>query len=78
MRRAGQKSEANISEVANHAGVSTATVSRVISGVGYVSELTRKRVKNSIDVLDYQPSSIAQSLRRKSYRHSESFLPRIS
>jgi LacI family transcriptional regulator len=66
MRRAGQKSEANISEVANHAGVSTATVSRVISGVGYVSELTRKRVKNSIDVLDYQPSSIAQSLRRKS------------
>ena len=52
--------------MADHAGVSTATVSRVISGVGYVSELTRERVKKSIDILDYQPSSIAQSLRSKS------------
>jgi len=58
--------EATISDVASHAGVSTATVSRVIAGVGYVAAKTRAKVNKSISELQYQPSSIAQSLRRQS------------
>ena len=58
--------EATISDVAAHAGVSTATVSRVIAGVGYVAKKTREKVNKSITELQYQPSSIAQSLRRQS------------
>ncbi len=64
--KAKQNSEATISDVALHAGVSTATVSRVIAGVGYVAVKTREQVNKSITALDYQPSSIAQSLRRQS------------
>ena len=60
------KSEITISDVAHHAGVSTATVSRVIAGVGYVATKTRSKVQSSIATLNYQPSSIAQSLRRQS------------
>ena len=58
--------EATISDVASHAGVSTATVSRVIAGVGYVAVKTKAKVNKSISELQYQPSSIAQSLRRQS------------
>ncbi len=61
-----QGAEATISDVAMHAGVSTATVSRVIAGVGYVATKTRAKVDESIAELNYQPSSIAQSLRRRS------------
>lgn len=57
---------ATISDVAHHAGVSTATVSRVIAGTGYVKEETRSKVQKSIDALKFQPSGIAQSLRRQS------------
>jgi DNA-binding LacI/PurR family transcriptional regulator len=60
------KSEVTISDVAQHAGVSTATVSRVIAGVGYVAAKTRIKVQKSITTLNFQPSSIAQSLRRQS------------
>ncbi|MEY3430878.1 MAG: hypothetical protein RJB30_810, partial [Actinomycetota bacterium] len=52
-----------IRDVANHAGVSTATVSRVISGDGYVSDATRDKVEKSIKKLGYSPSYAAQSLR---------------
>ena len=58
--------EATISDVASNAGVSTATVSRVIAGVGYVAVKTKAKVNKSISELQYQPSSIAQSLRRQS------------
>lgn len=53
-----------LKDVARLAGVSTATVSRVLSGTGYVSEEVRKRVQAAIDELHYQPNGIARSLRR--------------
>jgi DNA-binding LacI/PurR family transcriptional regulator len=43
-----------ISDVARIAGVSTATVSRVIHGNGFVSEETRKRVEQAVEQLGYQ------------------------
>ena len=57
-----------ISDVARVAGVSTATVSRVIAKNGYVSDRTKKKVQEAIDKLKYQPSLIAQSLRNKNTR----------
>ena len=51
-----------IDDVARHAGVSTATVSRALSGNGYVSPQARLRVQASADTLGYVVSSTASSL----------------
>ncbi len=51
-----------ITEVARLAGVSTATVSRTLSGKGHVSESTRARVNAAAAQLGYVVSSNASSL----------------
>lgn len=51
-----------IDEVARLAGVSTATVSRALSGNGSVSPTTRDRVRSAADSLGYVVSSNASSL----------------
>ncbi|MEE4569867.1 LacI family DNA-binding transcriptional regulator [Paenibacillus polymyxa] len=55
---------ANIQEIARLAGVSTATVSRVINQHPYVSDLTRERVLKIIGQLDYVPNYNATSLKK--------------
>ena len=52
----------SIDEVARLAGVSTATVSRALSGRGHVSEPTRARVEAAATALGYVVSSSASSL----------------
>ena len=47
------KNRTSMADIAAHAGVSTATVSRVFNGVGQVSEDTRRRVLTAIDELGY-------------------------
>lgn len=54
-----------IYDVAKKAGVSTATVSRVINGTGRVSDATRQRVMAVIAALGYQPNDIARTLTTK-------------
>src|SRR5437763_10109499 len=54
---------ANIYEVARRAGVSTATVSRVLSQPGVVSPDTRLRVLRAVEHLGYTPNSAAKNLR---------------
>jgi LacI family transcriptional regulator len=51
--------------VAREAGVSTATVSRVVHGQDGVRPSTRQRVLEVIDALGYVPDSAAQSMARK-------------
>ena len=53
---------ATIYEVSELAGVSLATVSRVMNDSGRVSPKTRQKVLSAMKELDYQPNSIAQSL----------------
>lgn len=53
----------NIKEVAKRAGVSSSTVSRVISGKNYVNEQTKERVLRAIKELDYRPNALAKSLK---------------
>lgn len=54
-----------IREVAERAGVSTMTVSRVINKSGYVSPGARSRVEAAIAEMGYVPNALARSLRFK-------------
>jgi LacI family transcriptional regulator len=53
---------ATIKQVCDLAGVSAATVSRVINGSDRVIEATRKKVQAAMDELGYQPNPVAQAL----------------
>src|SRR2546422_9991829 len=57
------RSVANIYEVAKRAGVSTATVSRVLSQPDVVSPDTRRKVLRAVESLGYTPNSAAKNLR---------------
>lgn len=53
----------SIKDVAKIAGVSTATVSRVLGDNARVTEETRQRVLDAVEQLNYRPNLIARSLR---------------
>lgn len=55
-----------IADVARRAGVSTATVSRVLSGVGRARPQTEQRVQEAARELGFRPSDVARSLKRRS------------
>jgi LacI family transcriptional regulator len=59
---------ATIAQVAARAGVSTATVSRVLSGRSRGRGATRERVLEAATALDYRPSDVARSLKRQATR----------
>lgn len=52
-------------EVADLAGVSEATVSRVFNGLGPMKPATKERVLEAAKQLDYHPNAIAQSFARR-------------
>lgn len=54
-----------IYQVARHAGVSAATVSRVLSGAKFVSGELAERVWNAVRELEYRPNHIARNLRAR-------------
>jgi LacI family transcriptional regulator len=52
----------NIYEIAKKAGVSRSTVSRVLTGEGYVSDETRKKVMEVIEAENFTPNAAARAL----------------
>lgn len=54
-----------IYDVAREAGVSMATVSRVVNGNQNVKEATRRKVLDVIERLDYRPNAVARGLASK-------------
>jgi LacI family transcriptional regulator len=56
---------ATIKDVAQRANVSPTTVSYVINGNRYVRPATEERIRAAIKELDFQPDSVARSLRAK-------------
>lgn len=55
-----------IKDVAKEAGVSIATVSRVINNKGYLSQNTKNKVFSAMDELNYKPNTAARTLQGKS------------
>lgn len=62
MDKASGSEQANIYDIARIAGVSIATVSRVLNNSGKVSEKTRRKVEEIIREIDYTPNAFAQGL----------------
>lgn len=59
---------ATIKDVAQLAGVSVTTVSRVINDRGYLSDKVKKQVQDAMQALDYYPNDLARALNhQKSY-----------
>ena len=63
---------ATIKDVAKLAGVSTATVSNVLTGRKNVSESLRRRVNEASAELDYKPNSIARTHLLNGFMHDAS------
>ncbi|OZU88204.1 transcriptional regulator [Virgibacillus indicus] len=69
---------ANIRDVAKKAGVSVATVSRVVNKNGYVKKSTLEKVNKAISELNYSPNAIAVSLNNKKTKTLGLILPDIT
>ena len=69
---------AKINDVARSAGVSTATVSRVLSNAAVVAPATRRRVMAAVQRLGYAPNATAKNLRMLRTRRLLVTVPDIS
>lgn len=58
----GELPIATIYEIAKRLGVSSSTVSRALTGRGYVRKELRERIRQVAKEMDYQPNSLARSL----------------
>lgn len=67
-----------IYDVAREAGVSMATVSRVVNGNKNVKENTRQKVLDVIERLDYRPNAVARGLASKKTTTVGVVIPNIS
>jgi LacI family transcriptional regulator len=67
-----------IMDVAQAAGVSIATVSRVINGIDKVNESTIQKVQKAVSQLHYSPSATAQGLAKQATFTIGLLLPEIS
>jgi LacI family sucrose operon transcriptional repressor len=54
-----------IKDVAEQAGVSVATVSRVFNNRGYLSAEVKRKVAGAMEALDYHPNDLARSLQKR-------------
>ena len=69
---------AKLSDVAELAGVSPTTVSRVINKKGYLSQKTIDKVNQAMRELGYRPNNLARSLQGKSAKLIGLIFPNIS
>lgn len=66
-----------IKDVAKKAGVSLATVSRVINGTANVSEAKKKNILEAIKELNFEPNEVARSMIKKSSKSIGLIIPSI-
>lgn len=68
----------NIQQVAKEAGVSVATISRVLHEPNLVTTKTKLKVEEAIQKLDYKPSMLGRNLRKSESRLLLVLIPDIS
>lgn len=68
----------SIKDVAREAGVSIATVSRVLNDIDVVNEDTKKKVLEAISKLGYRPNIVARSLKTQKTKTVGILVPDIS
>jgi LacI family transcriptional regulator len=66
-----------LSDIANQAGVSSATVSRVINGTAYVEPVTRRKVESAMRALHYRPNLLARGLATRQSQTIGLMIPHI-
>ncbi len=71
-------SKVGIRDVAQKAGVSISTVSRVLNDGGYVSENTKEKVLKVVEQMGYRPNIIARGLRTQKTRSIGLIVPDIT
>ncbi|MFQ9800446.1 MAG: LacI family DNA-binding transcriptional regulator [Clostridia bacterium] len=59
---------ATLKDVAERAGITVTTVSRVLNDRGYISQQTREKVYQAMKDLNYQPNEAARSLSKNECR----------
>lgn len=69
---------ATIKQVAQHAGVSVATVSRALNKSGYVKKETQDKIDKAIQELNYRPNETARTLYKRQSRMIGLLLPDMS
>ena len=69
---------ATIKDVARVAGITVTTVSRVLNNRGYISDITRKKVYDAMEELNYKPNEIARALFRKKSNIIGLIIPNVS
>ncbi|GMA59375.1 LacI family transcriptional regulator [Alicyclobacillus sacchari] len=69
---------ATIKDVAERAGVTVTTVSRVLNNRGYISEATRRKVYLAMEELDYRPNELARSFHKNSSRLIGLIVPTVA
>lgn len=74
-KRQVAKTGVTIKMVAREAGVSTATVSRVLSHAGSVTSDLEERVRRAVETLGYQPNAAARGLSIGSLRNIGIIMP---
>ncbi len=74
----GKSENATIKDVAKLAGVSIATVSRVLNKLGVVNPETERRVLSAVNILHYQRNAVARSLKLKETKSIGIMVPEIS
>lgn len=65
-------------DIASEAGVSVATVSRVLTGNCKVAETTKQKVQDIIDKYDFKPNALARSLYKNETKMIGCILPDIT
>ncbi|MBC7870385.1 MAG: LacI family DNA-binding transcriptional regulator [Chitinophagaceae bacterium] len=65
MKQSERKADPTMVEVAKKAGVSVATVSRVVNNSGTVSPKLEQRVLKAMQKLNYHPSTLARSFKKQ-------------
>ncbi|WP_110931903.1 LacI family DNA-binding transcriptional regulator [Paenibacillus bouchesdurhonensis] len=68
---------ASIKDVANLAGVAVGTVSRVINNSGAVKPITRRKVEEAIQELNYIPNEVARNFKMQKSKMVALLLPSI-